>query len=36
MDLIKENNKVNITFPDTGGHLSSLILDVEKIIDTAN
>ena len=36
IELIKQNNSVRITFPDTGGHLSSLILDVEKIIDTAN
>jgi len=36
MELIKQNNSVRVTFPDTGGHLSSLILDVEKIIDTNN
>ena len=36
IELIKQNNSVRVTFPDTGGHLSSLILDVEKIIDTAN
>ena len=33
MDLITKNNTVKIYFPDTGGHLSSLILDVEKIIN---
>jgi len=27
--LIKENNTVSIRFPDSGGHLSSLILNVE-------
>ncbi len=36
IELIKQNNSVRVTFPDTGGHLSSLILDVEKIIDTNN
>ena len=33
MDFISKNNSVKISFPDTGGHLSSLILDVEKIIN---
>ena len=33
MELIKQNNSVRVTFPDTGGHLSSLILDVEIIIN---
>jgi len=28
-DLIKENNSVQISFPDSGGHLSTLILDVK-------
>lgn len=36
MDLIKENNKVNITFPDSGGHVSSLILNLEKIVNPSN
>lgn len=30
-DLLQKNNTVEITFPDTGGHLSSLILQVEKL-----
>jgi len=33
MDFILKNNSVKISFPDAGGHLSSLILDVEKIIN---
>ena len=32
MDFIAKNNSIKITFPDTGGHLSSLILETEKII----
>lgn len=32
MDLILKNNITTITFPDKGGHLSSLILELEKII----
>ena len=36
IELIKQNNSVRVTFPDTGGHLSSLILDVEKITDINN
>ena len=31
MELIKENNSVSITFPDSGGHLSSLILNMETL-----
>ncbi len=30
MNLIQANNTVSVTFPDTGGHVSSLILQVEK------
>ena len=33
IELIKQNNSVRVTFPETGGHLSSLILDVEIIIN---
>ena len=33
IELIKQNNFVRVTFPDTGGHLSSLILDIETIIN---
>ena len=33
MDFISKNNAVKISFPETGGHLSSLILDVEIIIN---
>ena len=33
MDFIVKNNTVKIYFPDTGGHLSSLILDIETIIN---
>ena len=33
MDFIMKNNTVKIYFPDTGGHLSSLILDIETIIN---
>jgi hypothetical protein len=33
IELIKQNNSVRVTFPDTGGHLSSLILDVEIILN---
>ena len=33
MDFLKTNNKISISFPDSGGHLSSLIMDIEKIID---
>ena len=29
IDLIKEDNNVHISFPDSGGHLSTLILDVK-------
>lgn len=29
VELIKENNNVHISFPDSGGHLSTLILDVK-------
>ena len=36
MNLIKENNKVDISFPDSGGHLSSLILNLEKIVNRSN
>jgi hypothetical protein len=36
MDLIAKNNSVRISFPDTGGHVSSLILDVEKIVNPSN
>ena len=32
MNLILKNNITTITFPDKGGHLSSLILELEKII----
>jgi hypothetical protein len=32
MNLILKNNIITITFPDKGGHLSSLILELEKII----
>jgi hypothetical protein len=32
MDLILKNNITTITFPDKGGHLSSIILELEKII----
>ncbi|AXT60534.1 beta-agarase [Aquimarina sp. AD10] len=28
---IKGENKIDITFPDTGGHVSSVILNIEKI-----
>jgi len=33
MNFIMKNNTIKISFPDAGGHLSSLILDVEKIIN---
>ena len=33
MNFISKNNTVKIFFPDTGGHLSSLILDIETIIN---
>ena len=33
MDFIMKNNTVRISFPENGGHLSSLILDIEKIIN---
>ena len=33
MNFIMKNNTIEISFPDAGGHLSSLILDVEKIIN---
>ena len=33
MDFIMKNSTVKIYFPDTGGHLSSLILDIETIIN---
>lgn len=33
MDFIMKNNTVKIYFPDTGGHLSSLILNIETIIN---
>jgi hypothetical protein len=36
MDLIKETNKVNIIFPDSGGLVSSLILNLEKIVNPSN
>ena len=29
-ELIEKDNEVKITFPDGGGYLSSLILDVEQ------
>jgi hypothetical protein len=29
-NLLKETNVVHITFPDSGGHLSTLILDVDE------
>lgn len=29
-DILKQDNTVTITFPDSGGHVSSLILSVEK------
>jgi hypothetical protein len=32
MNLILKNNIITVTFPDKGGHLSSLILELEKII----
>jgi len=33
MNFIMKNNTIKVSFPDAGGHLSSLILDVEKIIN---
>jgi hypothetical protein len=32
VNLIKEKNNVFVSFPDSGGHLSTLILDI-KILD---
>lgn len=36
MELVKETNKVSITFPDNGGHLSTLIMNVSIFADTAD
>ncbi len=36
MNLIQTNNTVSIVFPDSGGHVSSLILQVEKYGGTVN
>jgi len=34
IEYLSSNNSVSVTFPDTGGHLSSLILNVEKLSST--
>jgi hypothetical protein len=33
IELIQENNNVDISFPDSGGHLSTLILDVKTLTE---
>ena len=30
IEILKQNNVVSVKFPDSGGHISSVILNVEK------